>query len=272
MQLATLYAAGAWMPRDWQKGLDCLERAAVGGNARAQAQLRLLALSDPLASSCDWSGLRKLVSLADWSTPAARESLCESPRIRRVPGFVSPAVCRWLRQCSENRLMPALMFNGRNATFSADRNNSDFAFDMLTADLVILMIRERISATTRLPTFAMEPPQIFHYSRGQEIKAHYDHVQSSTGYEAERIATFLLYLNDDYEGGELDFVKIGLRHRGVCGDGIYFSNVDSDGRPDYSTLHAALPVLRGEKWILSQWIQDRTFGAAGGRDASTNAR
>jgi hypothetical protein len=27
-------------------------------------------------------------------------------------------------------------------------------------------------------------------------------------------------------------------------------------------LHAALPVTKGEKFVLSQWIQDRPFGNA----------
>jgi hypothetical protein len=37
-----------------------------------------------------------------------------------------------------------------------------------------------------------------------------------------------------------------------------FANVDLVGNPDRSTLHAGLTPTQGEKWLLSQWIRDRT--------------
>lgn len=259
--LATLYAAGAWVVQDWAQALDLLERAAALGEKRAQEQLALLSQPTCQGDSGDWGWLRRGIRLEDWRRPATRDVISESPRIRRVQQFVSPAICRWLVGCGDGRFKQALMFDGRTARFSAERNNSDFVFDMLTADMVILLVRERISATLRLPIFSMEPPQIFHYATGQEIRPHYDHIRAENGCQAERIATFLLYLNDDYEGGELEFVSLGLRHRGRCGDGIYFANVDAQGQPDMQTLHAALPVTRGEKWVLSQWVQDRNFGS-----------
>jgi hypothetical protein len=49
-----------------------------------------------------------------------------------------------------------------------------------------------------------------------------------------------------------------LRHRARRGDALMFANVDLAGNPDRRTLHAGLPPTRGEKWVLSQWIRDRT--------------
>jgi predicted 2-oxoglutarate/Fe(II)-dependent dioxygenase YbiX len=69
-----------------------------------------------------------------------------------------------------------------------------------------------------------------------------------------------MYLNDDYEGGELDFVKVGYSHKGKTGDGIFFASM-REGKPDRKSLHAAKPITRGEKYILSQWIHDRAFRA-----------
>jgi prolyl 4-hydroxylase len=69
--------------------------------------------------------------------------------------------------------------------------------------------------------------------------------------------TFLLYLNDDYEGGETEFPVIGLRWKGRKGEGLFFWNVQPGGAPDERTLHAGAPVSRGEKWVLSQWIEGR---------------
>ena len=117
------------------------------------------------------------------------------------------------------------------------------------------------------PTEQMEPPQIFHYALGQEIKAHYDslydreHPYGREGtYQGDRLATFLMYLNDDYEGGDLDFVKVGFTYKGKTGDGIFIASM-REGKPDRQSLHGARPVTKGEKYILSQWIHDRAFKA-----------
>ena len=70
-----------------------------------------------------------------------------------------------------------------------------------------------------------------------------------------------MYLNDDYEGGETEFPAIGLRYRGRRGDALLFANVDIVGNPDRRSIHAGLPPTRGEKWLLSQWIRNRTPAA-----------
>ncbi len=267
-QMATIAAAGAHRAQDWPEALDLLQLAAERGSQRAQGQLRLLAQDRELADSIAnddpqaWKALRGSVDVAAWRLAPPRQPLCEAPRIRFTEGFTRPEICDWLVQSARGRLKPARMFDGNRPSFAATRNNSDYHFDIVDADLVLLLVRERVSALVRLPVVAMEVPQIFHYTQGQEIKAHFDHVRAAGGYAAERIATLLLYLNDDYEGGELEFPKVGLRRRGRKGDAIYFANVDAAGAPDPLSLHAALPVTRGEKWIFSQWIQDRTFGSA----------
>ncbi len=265
-QLATLNAAGAWVPPNWGAALAFLQRAAERGSARAQGQLRILARD--LASS-DWAALRAGVDLDAWRRPPERRALCEAPRIRAVEAFVPHEVCDWLMARAAGRYRPSMMFDGQKSTFLATRTCSDFKFDIVEADCVLQVVRERIAAITGMPTATFEPPQIFHYALGQEIKPHYDALrlgdqgygQGGT-YKGDRIATFLLYLNDDYDGGELEFPKVGVKHRGKAGGGVYFAHVDGDGIPDRKSLHAALPITRNEKFILSQWIHDRPFAAS----------
>jgi hypothetical protein len=274
-QMATLLAAGAWMPRDWDGALDTLQVAAERGSPRARGQLLLLSGDVTLAADVrrggvhedSWARLRAAVDVTLWIAPPARRVLCDAPRIRTVDAFMPTAVCDWLVDRARGKFVPAMLFDGVSAHFHADRTNSDFAFDVVEADVIMALLRERIANLTRLPTPAMEPPQIFHYAEGEEIKAHFDFLRDGEaayggGYQGERIATFLLYLNDDYEGGDLEFTRIGLRHRGRTGDAVFFANVDGTGKPDKLSLHAAKPVTRGEKFILSQWIHDRTFTAS----------
>lgn len=274
-QMATLLGAGAWMARDWDAALDHLLAAAEHGSSRAQGQLILLSADRTLAGELQrglkvedgWARLRGAIDVNLWMTPPERRALCEQPRIRAVDAFVPADICDWLVDRSRGKFVAAMLFDGVSAHFHADRTNSDFAFDIVEADVVLALLRERIANLTRLPTPAMEPPQIFHYAEGEEIRAHFDFLRDGEaayggGYQGERIATFLLYLNDDYEGGDLEFPKIGFRHRGRTGDAVFFANVDGAGKPEKLSLHAAKPVTRGEKFIFSQWIHDRPFTAS----------
>ena len=268
-QLAVLHAGGAWTPQDWTAGLDCLQRAAELGHQAARSQLELIAAdpslpaSAPLEDGADrWRRLRERIDIEAWTRPPERRAVCENPRIRVVERFAAPEVCRWLIERSRGKLKPARMFDGTQANPLETRTCSDYIFDITEADLVLLLVRERASRLTKLPTATMEPPQIFHYAVGQEIKAHFDHVRAEGGYQGERIATFLLYLNDDYEGGDLTFPRAGFSWKGRTGDAIFFANVDLAGKADRMSLHAATPVTRGEKYMFSQWIQDRPVGSA----------
>ena len=74
--------------------------------------------------------------------------------------------------------------------------------------------------------------------------------------KGQRLATLLLYLNDDYEAGRNRFSEVlEFRHKGRKGDAILFHNVLDSGVPDPRTLHAGLAPTRGEKWLFSQWLR-----------------
>jgi hypothetical protein len=75
--------------------------------------------------------------------------------------------------------------------------------------------------------------------------------------EGQRIVSFFVYLNDEYEGGETDFPDLGIRHRGSKGEALYFSNVAESGAPDPRTVHAGSRVTIGDKWLLTQWIRNK---------------
>jgi hypothetical protein len=66
--------------------------------------------------------------------------------------------------------------------------------------------------------------------------------------------TFLLYLNDDYDGGETTFPELGIVHRGAVGGGLYFINAHADLTPNRRMLHTGSPPVQGEKWVVSQFI------------------
>jgi predicted 2-oxoglutarate/Fe(II)-dependent dioxygenase YbiX len=265
--MAVLHGAGAWVPQSWETALDLLAAGARLGSRRAGGQLKLLAgatRGDETRGE-DWAALRRRIDLSPWLTTPTRRAVWDAPRVRMSEGFAPPEVGAWIIDQVRGRMRQALMYHGdvKREVVDPHRSCSDFEYDLIGSDLILILIRNRIAAVTGLPVAAMEPPRVFHYALGQDIKPHYDRLNDGigdyarSGYKGDRIATFLLYLNDDFDGGELEFPLVGQRFKGKAGDALYFAHVDQAGGRERLSLHAGLPILRGEKYVLSQWIHDR---------------
>lgn len=83
------------------------------------------------------------------------------------------------------------------------------------------------------------------YSEGTEYKAHYDSGGTAT---IHRYLSAILYLNDDYEGGELEFVNFNVKIKPAKGTLILFPS-------NYAYAHVAHPVKSGTKYALVTWVR-----------------
>ncbi len=265
-------ANGPGGPRYWDQAFDELRGAAEQGSTNAGQQLLLLACpaEDPrLPARVEpgfWADVRTSINLDRLLASPERKIVRESPRIRQIENFASPAECRWAIALSSAHMTRATVFDRGSGGLIEDpaRNNSAVSLMFAQMDVVTEILRTRIAVATHVPVRAFEPAQILRYEVGQEFVPHHDFFDSnSPGFREElaghgqRIATFLIYLNEEYEGGETAFPAIGLNVRGRTGDAVFWANLDQQHNPDRQTLHAGLPPTSGEKWVFSQWIRER---------------
>ena len=258
---AALVAAGVFGGPEWPRALDYLRQGADAGVPIARAQLQLLAGR----RETDWANLRRDIDIESWRAAPKPRILSRDPEVRAFAGVASPAVCGWIIGRVRNRMAPARVYDGAGGqAVDQTRSNSAFELGLADLDLVILAVRERLAAAAGLPVMNLNAPQVLHYAVGQTFKPHVDFFDPAIPAQArmiatsgQRAATALVYLNDEgLEGGETDFPLLPLRHRGRRGDALIFFNLDTAGQPDRRTVHAGLPPIRGEKWLLSQWIRD----------------
>jgi prolyl 4-hydroxylase len=160
-------------------------------------------------------------------------------------------------------LKPAQIYDAKEGRHrvASGRNNTVCPFPGPDRDFILAILRARIADITGTQVRAMESPHILHYSVGEGFRPHFDTTDTpnSPGFR-QRVLTFLISLNDDYDGGETEFPAINGRWKGRKGNALFFWNVEPDGTLDQRTLHAGRPVTRGEKWLLSQWIGPPTEG------------
>lgn len=247
-------ASGFACKPDWDRSLALLQQAADAGYAPAREELAVLTGKDGRID------IRALIA------PRPTQIISNAPRMRTSRAFLSAAECAWIIAQGAPRLERALVYDPgkQGAQQVDDRSNSGAPFRVLDVDAVLVFIHARIANTIGLPSTHFEPTYLLHYAPGQQFAPHHDYLDTSQpGLAAElsqrgqRVATFLIYLNDDYDGGETDFPTLKLRHKGKTGDAFVFANVDPALNPDPRTLHAGLPPTRGEKWLLSQWVRNR---------------
>jgi prolyl 4-hydroxylase len=274
--MALKAAEGVGAARDWAGALDHLERAAQLGSLLAGAQLAGLSGEWKLAHSIlageverewSWPRLRKSIDLKQWLKPSPKPIPAELSRMATVEDIAEPELCDWLIARARTGLRPAMVYDRKkNEHHSSDiRTNSFCPFRGSESDMVLAILRARITEVTDTHGHTMESPSVLHYLVGQEFRPHFDIIlkPDATDYAkkfaegGQRMLTFLLSLNDDYEGGETEFPALGKRWKGRKGSALFFWSVEPDGALDRRMLHAGLPLTGGEKWMLSQWIRGR---------------
>ncbi len=271
---AILAASGIGTQQNWPVALDFLQLSAERGWALAQATLVALTSDADLASRASegvqvsglWKRLCDAVVMGEWLMPAAPVSVFDAPRIKKIPGFLSPPMCEWLIKRSAPLMSRAETIDKAGGVQRVEeiRTGSAMNFNIVRSDVLLVILRARMAAATGLTMSGMEASAVLHYAIGQQYLPHYDFLDPAfPGYRADvatrgpRVATFLIALNDSYEGGETDFPELGWRFKGRTGDALLFWNVDAKGAIDPKTLHAGLPPASGEKFLFSQWVRDR---------------
>ncbi|MGE0596855.1 MAG: prolyl hydroxylase family protein [Hyphomonadaceae bacterium] len=254
LQLAAVLAAlGFERSRDWSVAMALIERAAERGDIAARAQLAVLGPQFDIAAFC---------------APPALTPLQERPRIAAIAQFLPPAFCDWMIGRARPVLDAAKVYDPVQGGMrhGERRTNTGTGFGPADTDLVMQAIHARIAASIGLPLEQQEATNVLHYEPGQQFLPHFDsldpkvpHFAGDLARNGQRLLTFLVYLNDDFEGGETEFPCIDWRYRGAKGDALVFWNVGGDGLPDEQALHAGLAPTRGEKWLLSKWVRDRAL-------------
>ena len=184
--------------------------------------------------------------------------ISRDPYIALYPGLFNAAECKYLAVLAAPWLEKAMVtVEGSETEFEAVRDADSSAIAHLSEDLVVQRINRCIAAATGTKAEWGEPLNLLRYKPGQQFRPHHDGFGS--GERATRIMTALIWLNEQFDGGETDFPELNIRVRGGVGDMLVFRNFHDDGSPDDRLIHAGLPVTRGVKWMASRWIRGQEF-------------
>jgi len=112
-----------------------------------------------------------------------------------------------------------------------------------------------------------EDLQVVKYEPGTYYREHHDSCcdgsQGCLDFEKEggqRVATLLVYLNDNFTDGETHFPNLDLKLKADPGSAILFRPLGSDEAKCHpKALHAGLPISSGVKYVCNAWVRENKF-------------
>ncbi|XP_054655292.1 prolyl 4-hydroxylase subunit alpha-1-like isoform X1 [Dunckerocampus dactyliophorus] len=196
--------------------------------------------------------------------PVKQQDEWDRPYIVRFLDIISEKEIEKVKQLAKPRLRRATISNPITGVLeTASYRISKSAWLTGYEDPVIETINQRIEDLTGLEMDTAEELQVANYGVGGQYEPHFDFGRKDepdafkelgTG---NRIATWLFYMSDVSAGGATVFPDVGASVRPLKGTAVFWYNLFPSGEGDYSTRHAACPVLVGNKWVSNKWIHER---------------
>ncbi|HUD28752.1 MAG TPA: 2OG-Fe(II) oxygenase [Novosphingobium sp.] len=201
-----------------------------------------------------------------------RERLAGNPAIRRFPeeraelyaidDFLPPAACLRLISLIDAVACPSGLIDGADWP---DYRTS-YSGDLDAMDTCVRDLEARISTVTGIACDHGETAQGQRYRRGQFFHEHCDWFDTASGYwrrerrcGGQRSWTAMVYLNAVEEGGMTEFSRLAVSVPPQAGSLLLWNNALPDGTPNPWTMHAARPVVRGVKYVVTKWFRTRTW-------------
>jgi len=211
----------------------------------------------PAAAADFWATMAQPPLCDPSHHPRAWRLDTDQAQIYEIPDLLSRSECAAVIRAIDASLVPSTVTHGP----SDYRTSRTCHLSGANADLARLLDL-RFAALIGVDPALSEPIQGQRYDVGQYFKAHTDwFAPGSAEYEqhaslgGQRTWTVMVYLNAVEEGGETVFERVGRRFTPICGLGLAWNNLHTNGDPNHATLHEAMPILSGSKHVITKWFR-----------------
>ena len=101
------------------------------------------------------------------------------------------------------------------------------------------------------------------YEEGQYFRPHQDFFTGSAYdkhclHSGNRTDTFMIYLNEDFEGGGTDFPRLNITVSPETGKAVHWKNM-INGECQESAMHEGMPITKGRKYIITSWWRENEW-------------
>ena len=165
-----------------------------------------------------------------------------------IENFLSEKERIHIKQRAESKLEVSTVDKDRRVNEQIRKSETAW---LSTEDPIVKSVVERCISRTDRPIENCEQLQVLRYKPGGHYQPHQDVFYEDKN---KRVHTFILALNDEYEGGETSFPNIKEKYKLRAGDALFFDTLDNYGLDTSDALHGGEPVKSGEKWVCNLWV------------------
>jgi len=186
--------------------------------------------------------------------------------IIEIEGFMTPQECDTIMELAKHNLEPSRVYSDKADLNDPKYRISEQAWVKSGTHKTVDDFDNLVSEMTGLPKENHEELQVVRYQPGGFFSTHYDACEgekefcdrmNSTG--GARYWTFLVYLNDDFEGGETVFPYLEKSVKPKKGKLVIFQDTDENEVIIPKSFHGGQPVTKGVKWVCNKWVRHREY-------------
>jgi prolyl 4-hydroxylase len=179
-----------------------------------------------------------------------------------IPNLLSKEECNQIINYSTNKLEESTVVSGKDLSI----RNSQQTW-IKKDDPIIKPIIDRIIQRFGQNFDNAEDLQVVRYQSNQYYNEHHDSCCDDNDKCMEfikrggqRVLTVLIYLSDNFTGGQTYFKNLDLKLKPNVGDAIVFYPLAQNSNKCHPlALHGGLSVESGEKWIANLWFRESKF-------------
>jgi len=187
--------------------------------------------------------------------------------MHEIPNFLSHEQCdEIIKLIDANHSRSSVVVGGTDRSDITEHRTSSTSNLDPSID-VIKNVHQKISDFLVLPLEKGESLQGQLYEPGQYFRPHNDffsgpaynmHCRAS----GNRTHTLMVYLNDDFDGGETNFPNLNKVVKPEKGKAIWWKNME-DGITLTDSLHEGVTVKTGKKYIVTSWWRENKWDGVG---------
>lgn len=230
--------------------------SSISGNKivyQSDCQLKLVCDFDNFENR--WSGIviyRSVDSKIRLNTDF-KPNTYKATMIKSISNFLSLEQCRDIIRCCEKKgFVKSRIVDKVESKFGAVREDIRSSHSVVLDKLdhpEVAFIFNKVALIENIDEKFIENIQCVRYSKSQRFVPHYD-----SGLKTPRWKTYLVYLNDDFVGGETHFSLLRRKYKPEAGRCLMFFNTDINGKIYWESEHEGRPIKTGVKYALNIWV------------------
>ena len=183
--------------------------------------------------------------------------------MNEIKNFLKKEECNYIINLINNNNFKSQVIGAEGKSIYEDSRTSSTS-NLGTIDSTVRSVHQKIANYLGFPIENGESLQGQMYEPGEYFKPHQDAFSGNSygahaGTAGNRVYTLMIYLNDNFEGGETRFTNIDKSVIPETGKAVFWKNIDESKNIIPDAMHEGCEVKSGKKYIITSWWRENAW-------------